>query len=673
MTDVRVLVLDDDPDDAFLIVDHFDDIQGGGFDVDETQDIEDALDRMEAGEFDILMCDYRMGAVSGVEMIGRMRARGIGIPVVLMTGVSNDEVDRAAMAAGAADFMPKDELTPHAIDRTVRYAIAAAERQRLLRTVLDTTSAAVMLVDGDGDVELSNSMALELAEKVAPDGDGDGDGDTEGDEVREGLEAVVEIALGVEEREVRIGDRILDRTVSPLDGDRQLVVLHDVTDRALALAERERAERRLAHAAKHDALTGLPNRDAFNEQIARRLSDARSNGEEVVLLSFDLNRFKDVNDVHGHLTGDALLRGVAARLTEEMGDWFVSRLGGDEFIAMTTRPTGAKEAGIAFAQQVLQRLGIPFELNGRTIFTGSSIGIAVFPLHGEDADTLVANADLAMYRAKKTPTQAICVFDETMDAAVRSNRKLVDDLRRAIERDRLEIYLQPQNCAKTRMLTGFEALARWQRSNGSFVRPDIFVKVAEESGLILELGEHLLRKSVAIAARRPQGAKVAINVSPVQINHCDLPALIRSALVESGASPNMIEVEVTESALIDNSNRALHALRQVRSMGVSIALDDFGTGYSSLAMLQSFPFDKIKIDKSFVDDLERHESAAIVRSVVFLGENLGMKVLTEGVETEDQRRILADMGCDEIQGYLIGRPEPAETFLGAPISFAATG
>ena len=670
MADVRVLVLDDDPDDAFLIVDHFDDIQGGGFDVDETQDIDEALDRMEAGEFDILLCDYRMGAVSGVEMIGRMRSRGIGIPVILMTGVSNDEVDRAAMAAGAADFMPKDELTPHAIDRTVRYAIAADERQRLLRTVLDTTSAAVMLVDGDGDVELSNAMAQELAEKIdTPSSTEDG----ESDEAREALDAVVEIALSVDEREVRIADRILDRTVSPLDGDRQLVVLHDVTDRALALAERERAERRLAHAAKHDALTGLPNRDAFNEEIAGRLSDARSEDDEVVLLSFDLNRFKDVNDVHGHMTGDALLRGVAARLTEDLGDWFVARLGGDEFVAMTTRPMGAREAGVAFAQQVLQRLGVPFELNGRTIFTGSSIGVAVFPEHGGDADTLVANADLAMYRAKKTPTQAICVFDETMDAAVRSNRKLVDDLRRAIENDRLEIYLQPQNCAKTKMLTGFEALARWQRSNGSFVRPDIFVKVAEESGLILELGEHLLRKSVAIAAQRPQGAKVAINVSPVQINHCDLPALIHSALVESGASPSMIEVEVTESALIDNSNRALHALRQVRSMGVSIALDDFGTGYSSLAMLQSFPFDKIKIDKSFVDELERHESAAIVRSVVFLGENLGMKVLTEGVETEEQRVALAEMGCDEIQGYLIGRPEPAERFLGAPISFAATG
>ena len=661
MNCVRVLVLDDDPDDAFLIVDHFDDIAGQAYEVDSTGDIDGAIERLQHGEFDILLCDYRMGAVSGVEVIGRMRERGIGTPTILMTGVSNDEVDRAAMAAGAADFMPKDELSPRVLDRAVRYALAADERQKLLRTVLDTASAAVLLVEGDGRVALSNAMAHDLCASL-------------GDDEPAPLEELVSQALAGEDREVRLADRILDRTISALDGDRRLLVLHDVTDRALALAERKRAEGRLAHAALHDALTGLPNREAFNDEILCRLEEVRRDGSELALLSFDLNRFKDVNDVHGHQTGDGLLRGVADRLVDALPPgWFIARLGGDEFMAMTAPGRSVVSEAQAFARTVVRRLGTPFSLEGRTIFTGSSIGIALFPEHGPDVNTLVANADLAMYRAKKSPTQAVCVFDEAMDAAVRSNRKLVDDLRTAIENDELDIYLQSQHRASDHALTGYEALARWKRADGQFVRPDLFVKVAEECGLILELGEYLLRKTVRLARYCEPGTKIAVNVSPVQINHSDLPAILRSAIVEASVSPSSIEVEVTESALIDNSTRALHALRQVRAMGVSIALDDFGTGYSSLAMVQSFPFDKIKIDKSFVDELERPQNRAIVRSVVFLGENLGMKVLTEGVETQEQARMLREMGCDEFQGYLLGRPVPAFEALGPRRSAAAAG
>ena len=662
MNSVRVLVLDDDPDDAFLIVDHFEDISGQSYEVDSTDDIDEAIDRLARDEFDILLCDYRMGAVSGVEVLERMRSRGIDTPTILMTGVSNDEVDRQAMEAGAADFMPKDELEPRIIDRAVRYALAANERQRLLRTVLDTASAAVLLVDEEGNVELSNIMAQTLAAKLSDDDEADG------------LPKLVEAAFDVDDREVRLAGRVLDRTCSDLDERRQLLVLHDVTDRANALAERKKAESRLAHAAMHDALTGLPNRDAFNAELLTRMEDAAIRGMQVALLSFDLNRFKDVNDVHGHQIGDELLRGVATRLREGLPDgWFVARLGGDEFTAITSVATDAVGPAKTYAREIIQRLGTPFDLGLRTIFTGSSIGIAVFPTHASDGETLIANADLAMYRAKKTPTQAICVFDETMDAAVRLNRLLADELRAAIRDDALEIYLQPQHAADDHRLTGFEALARWRREDGQFVPPDVFVGIAEECGLILELGEYLLRKCVRIAAKAPLGAKVAINVSPVQINHSDLPAILRSAMIEAAVSPGMIEVEVTESALIDNSTRALHALRQVRAMGVSIALDDFGTGYSSLGMLQSFPFDKIKIDKSFVNDLERPQSTAIVRSVVFLGENLGMKVLVEGVETTEQARLLYEMGCDELQGYLLGRPVPAEQALGLAVGLPAGG
>ena len=668
MTDVRVLILDDDPDDAFLIADHFDDIISHSYEVETTGSPDEAMEFLSGGKFDILLCDFRMGAVSGVDMLERMQRLGISTPTILLTGVGNDEVDRAAMEAGAADFMPKDELSPRALDRAVRYAIAANERQALLRTVLDTANAAVLLVDEGGKVELSNTMANELAELATDNAPIDEDGNALPD-----LEGLVSTALAEEEKDVRLASRILDRSINPLDGGRQLVVLHDVTERVEALEERARAETRLAYAAAHDALTGLANRDAFNHEIARLVVEAEREGREIAVLSFDLDRFKDVNDVHGHAAGDELLAGVANRLREIMGeDNFVARLGGDEFVAVVPGREAVQEKAVDLARQVLKALSVPFEVCGRTVFTGSSIGIAIYPEHGPDPATIIANADIAMYRAKKTPTQALCVFDEKMDAAVRSNKKLVDDLRKAIDDDGFDIYVQPQTTVRERELTGYEALARWKLPDGRFIPPDVFIAVAEETGLILPLGEYLLRKSVKAAADWRDPRKIAINVSAVQINHSDLPSQLRSAMVAHGISPAMVELEVTESALIDNSARALHALRQVRAMGVTIALDDFGTGYSSLAMLQSFPFDKIKIDKSFVTELERSQNSAIVRSIVQLGENLNTKVLSEGVETEEHVRILAEMGCAEMQGYLIGKPFPNEMVDGFTVPIAAT-
>ena len=689
MSSVRVLILDDDPDDAFLIADHFDDVIGQDYEVETTGSPDEAIEFLLQDRFDIMLCDYRMGAVSGVDMLERMTRLGIATPTILMTGVGNDAIDRAAMEAGAADFVAKDELGPRGLDRAVRYAIAANERQKLLRTVLDTAGAAVLLVNEDDAVELSNTTAMEIARELsanaANDGiteDADDTGaagtgvgmaiDSEGEMAD--LQHLVERAFESDARDVRLPDRILDRSVKALDDGRRLLVLHDVTERVEALEERARAERRLAHAASHDTLTALPNRDAFNTHLLETMERAMRANEEMAVLSFDLDRFKDVNDVHGHAAGDELLIGVAERLRTVMGDeHFVARLGGDEFVAIVTGREAIEAQAVDLARQVLWTLGKPFEVTGRTLFTGSSIGIAIYPHHGKDAASIVANADIAMYRAKKTPTQALCVFDEGMDAAVRSNRKLVDDLRQAIENDGFDIYMQPQATVRSRELTGYEALARWKLPDGRFVPPDVFIAVAEETGLILPLGEHLLRRSVEAAASWREGAKVAINVSPVQINHSDLPALLRSALVRYGISPAMVELEVTESALIDNSARALHALRQVRAMGVTIALDDFGTGYSSLAMLQSFPFDKIKIDKSFVTDLERSQNSAIVRSIVQLGENLDTKVLSEGVETETHVRMLAEMGCAEMQGYLIGKPFPHAMVDEFTVPLAATG
>ena len=652
----RVLVLDDDPDDALLIEDHFDDMTASSYVVETETRVPQAIERLRDEAFDVLLCDYRLGAVSGLEMIEQLRAEGIDTPVILLTGVGTSELDQRALDAGAADFLAKDNLTPVLLDRTIRYALAAYERQRLLQAVLDAAGAAVMLVKHDGEVTLANAVATRWSNTltgVEPD-----------PAVR--LKRFAQQAAEAGAGEMRLDAGVLDCTVQSFDDEHRLLVLYDVTDRARMLEERERSERDLARSARRDDLTGLGNRVDFNERIEALLARMNADGGCFALLSFDLDRFKEVNDVYGHAVGDDLLRAVAGRLRSACGDRvFLARLGGDEFVAIVPlrHDDGVRQA-VMLAQDLLAVLGEPHDLGGKAVYCEASIGLAAYPQHGRDAETLLANADLAMYRAKATPTRALCVFEAEMDAAVRSDRALADELRRAIETDELDIFVQPQatlgTAAGARRLTGYEALARWTRRPDGPVPPDRFIMVAERSGLILPLGEHLLKRSVAAAAAWRERAKIAINVSPVQINHSDLPALLRTALVDNGLSPTDVEIEITETALLEHTTRALHALRQIRAMGVSIALDDFGTGYSSLAMLQSFPFDKIKIDRSFVLDIDRSGNDAIVRSIAQLGENLGITVLCEGVETEAHAKLLADLGCAEMQGYLLSKPFSAD-------------
>ncbi|MEM9733306.1 MAG: EAL domain-containing protein [Pseudomonadota bacterium] len=644
---LNVLILDDDPDDAFLVQDQFMDMADGGYTVEIAHNWDIARHDLKAGDFDVLLCDYRLGAISGLEVIEMIRAEGIDLPVILLTGVGTPELDNRALEAGAADFLAKDELSPTLIDRTIRYAMAAIERQRLLQAVLDAAGAAVMLLDEHGDVVLANAVARQLSAET-------------GGDVETQLQELARRSLDHKDDEVRLACRVMDRSTTPFGNDQKLLVLQDVTDRARILEERERSERRLYQAARHDALTGLGNRVAFTEAVEEWTLRAKTRQERFAMLSLDLDRFKEINDVYGHAAGDELLYAAARRLRGACGnDVFIARLGGDEFVVMAhVRGDGTADA-LALADSLRVALSSPYTLSDKTVACETSVGIALFPDHGSDEDTLIANADLAMYRAKAMPLVSYCMFDEKMDEAIRSDRALSSELREAIDTNGLDIHVQPQTSLHDRCLTGFEALARWTRREGGTVSPDRFIKVAERSGLILSLGEHLMRRSLNEASLWKCGAKIAVNVSPVQVNHCDLPGLLREAMLNQNISPCQLEIEITETALLEHTDRALHALRQIRAMGISIALDDFGTGYSSLAMLQSFPFDKVKIDKSFIMDLDRHGNQAIVRSIAQLGENLGIKVLCEGVETEENARIVHELGCSEMQGYLLSKPMPA--------------
>jgi diguanylate cyclase (GGDEF)-like protein/PAS domain S-box-containing protein len=424
---------------------------------------------------------------------------------------------------------------------------------------------------------------------------------------------------------------------------------------AFDLTERKRAEDRVVHLARHDVLTDLPNRAAFTDHLANTLEQAAQCQERFALLCLDLDRFREVNDVFGHPTGDALLREVARRLQAAAADAFLARIGGDEFTLIVSK--GPQPSS---AEQLVKRLqdsvAEDIQIGDHQIRTGLSIGVAIFPEDGRDATTLIGNADAALYRAKAEGRGGLRFFTAEMDAMLRERRALLHDLRSAISSNELLVHYQPQAKIEGEVV-GFEALVRWRHPTRGMVSPGIFIPPAEESGLINPVGEWVLREACREAASWPRPLQVAVNLSPVQFRHGDLAGLVHSILLETGLKPQRLELEITESALIGDFSRAIAILRRLKAIGVKIAMDDFGTGYSSLSYLQSFPFDKIKIDQTFISNLHRNpQSAAIVRAVIGLGRGLYLPVVAEGVETEEQRAFLARENCQEIQGYLIGRP-----------------
>ena len=429
-----------------------------------------------------------------------------------------------------------------------------------------------------------------------------------------------------------------------------LTVVDDVT-------ERRRAEQRISHLAQNDSLTGLPNRATFIECLAMTLDEASKRGMQFAILCVDLDRFKEANDVYGHLIGDGVLREVARRLQAAADGAFLARIGGDEFtliVAGDSQPQPAEALG----ERLLAAFKDDFEVDGHRLQLSLSIGGAVYPTDGSDAKTLLANADAALYQAKSESRGSVRFFDAEMGARRRERRALHNDLRSAIECGELLLHYQPQ-LRMTGETVGFEALVRWQCPKRGMVSPGTFIPIAEESRLILPIGEWVLREACREAASWPQPLTIAVNISPVQFRHGDLARLVHSILLESGLAPARLELEITEGVLIDDFSHTVSILRRLKSLGVQIALDDFGTGYSSLSYLHSFTFDKLKIDRAFIGDLEHNRhSMAIVRAVIGLGKSFGIPTIAEGVETEAQHAFLVQESCDQVQGYLTGRPLP---------------
>ena len=466
-------------------------------------------------------------------------------------------------------------------------------------------------------------------------------------------EAVQRANRALREANENLERRIAERTKELREANEQL---------KMEIVNRERSEATIRYQAHHDALTGLPNRVLFRKQLQEALVRARRSGEDLAVHFLDLDGFKNVNDTLGHAVGDELLKSIAGRLqnTVRHADK-IARLGGDEFAVLQLAAELPSGAGV-LAGRLIDAVKAPCVVDEHQILVGASIGIAVLRTDGIhfNPDDLLKSADLAMYRAKADGRSRFCFFEPEMDARAQARRSLELDLRRALAQRGFELHYQPLVNLQSDSVTAFEALLRWPHPEREWISPADFIPLAEETGLIVPLGDWVLRQACRDAATWSPDIKVAVNLSPIQFKAGDLVQSVADALTESGLAPQRLELEITESVLLDKTETSIAVLHRLRELGVAISLDDFGTGYSSLSYLRNFPFDKIKIDQSFVSHMAReHQSGAIVSAIAGLGDSFGIPTTAEGVETAEQLERLRAQGCTEVQGFLISRPIPA--------------
>ena len=675
-----VIIAEDDAGTRYLMAST---LANEGFTVVEAKNGQEALEAFALRKPDLILMDVEMPGTNGYEACSVIRSSegGRDLPIVMVTGHDDSESVNRAYQIGATDFIAKP-INWSLIGHRVRYILRSAGNLNALavsesknRALLTAIPDSIFVIDEHGSIETDLSRPDSIGRDVSS--------SLIGRNVRSLLPAECGDEMDKCIREVMSTDcsRSVEYCVQDGDaagvwhecrvvrhgGNKLLLIVRDISERKLA-------ERKIHFLAFYDSLTGLPNRERFAERFGQVLEEVKRSGDLLALLHLDLNRFKRINDSLGSAVGDSVLHTVAKRLYDCLDKsvgtserhWDLARIGGDEFAVLLRDASGELDVA-AISERMQKAIAAPLQLDGHEFVVNTSVGVATYPIHGTEMDVLSKNANLAKEEAKRTRQNSYRVYRKSMHADSMDCLDLETELRRALEDDELEVFYQPKYCASTREIRGAEALLRWSHSSRGEIPPSVFIPIAEESGMITDIGRWVAgRVCQQIASWQYfdySPGPVAINVSGHEFAYGDVVSTLTDAVRSAGISYNAVELEITESVLIGDIRSVTAALHQLRERGFSVAVDDFGTGYSSLCYLQRFPIDVLKIDRSFVQDVERNaDSRKICTAIVALAKSLGLTVVAEGVENHWQLEFMRRNACEIVQGLLLSEPLAADAF-----------
>ncbi|MBI1907251.1 MAG: EAL domain-containing protein [Rhodocyclales bacterium] len=673
----RVLVIDDDPQTLLLVTEA---LEPEGFAIDAAASGTAGLDAFGRARPALVLLDVTMPGMSGFECCERLRhlPGGERVPIVVLTGHDDDASIARAFAAGATDFISKP-MRWQLLGHRVRYLLRASDAlEALARSQASLAHAQELAHIGNWEYRPGSSVGYwspEVYRILGLDGRCDPPRfETLAQQIPEGERAELAhlfMKLHYEGRGYRLEHRVVRGNGTERFVFHQAEAVHE-NGRLILLrgtlqdiTERKAHEARIEYLANHDALTDLPNRNLLSDRLAQAIAQARRGGQSLATLVLDLDRFKFINDSFGHPFGDALLKDVAARLQTAIraGDT-VARLGGDEFVIMLPGLASAADADVV-VHKVLRKFADPFVVAGHELHVTTSMGVSIYPDDGTDIETLLKSADAALYRAKDGGGNGAQLYTVAMGVEVEQRAEVENALHGALERHEFELHYQPKVDLRSGRVRGVEALIRWRHPEAGLIAPDRFIPLAEDTGLILPIGEWVLRTACAQLKAWHAGGhpelSMAVNVSARQFRQQDIPDLVAAVLADTGLTARHLELELTESLLVQDREAVSLALRRLKQIGVMLSLDDFGTGYSNLSYLRDFPIDVVKIDRSFVQDVTSSVTgASLAKSIIAMARSLDLTTVAEGVETEGQLRFLNTHRCDAIQGYYFSRPLPSD-------------